>query len=1037
MRSHLNDHCWNHASGAVPESYKREHNLIHCSFCNALSHARYNGTCYTCRPAARARAAAEALSARLMPATSSETQPEAQHPQTPSLDTVHTTFVPTLRHVPKELRQAWGRCLARTVAKTAWHNSVEAWTEMQMLVKCVLCTMPRAGKAHHNQRIAFTRSRLNRWLAGERGELWYDRPAYKRPKKKQAGAEATKALQQQRCIDLCREGGFSAACKTLTKGSPLGFTPAVMRELRAKHPPNSSPPDSSRLRSTDGNLTPDLTSESVEKAVRSFHRLSGAGPSGLRPLHLQEAMSTCHRDELLEHLGALVQLLAKGRAPASIAPFLAGASLTALPKKDASVRPVAVGETLRRLVSKCLCREYQDQAREFFFPLQIGVAHPLGTEIGLQTARQWCERNASNRTAVFLKADFTNAFNTVDRQAFLEQCAQHFPGLSAWASWCYATPSHLLCDGQKISSESGVQQGDPLGPLLFALALQPVLQQLRSDTTAGGLQLVFSYLDDACFAGEQHAVASAFTNFQNACRGIGLELNMSKCEVIPAAGPHSAVNPALFPSDIKWQTSGDFELLGGPIGGTDYCNAHTAERVAKATKLLSALGELHDPQVALLLLRHCASFGKLVFSTRVVPPSAHHDALQEFDRAVRACFESFTCLHLDDQEWSLATLATKSSGLGLRSCLQHSHAAFLSSRASCHKLCRELDPDHVWEIDDPGSAVAQALRAFNDKVAVDDRLAPPPQDSTPRQRELSAALDRHTRDVLKAAPAADPYRQAHLELTSTENAGQWLHNRFSKEDPVLFRTSLQRWLRMRIFDEEFSCPLCDGVVDVYGDHCLVCSGGGDRTKRHNLLRNNVFHFCRGAGFAPELEKPGLLHPRPMQGALPEDGIKRENPEARRPADVYLPRWRQGTAVAFDFAVTSGLRHSNLAASLIDGSAAAKSYEDYKEGYQDARAMCIAEGFGFIPMVIEAVGGGWGPAATKVLYELAKAKSLVTGEHKSLVLSQLHQSLGAVLHRENARSILRRCCVSVEAAPPTCLTAAATLQSPAADAAEAI
>ncbi len=52
--------------------------------------------------------------------------------------------------------------------------------------------------------------------------------------------------------------------------------------------------------------------------------------------------------------------------------------------------------------------------------MQIGVAQPLGTEIGLQVVRQWCERDADNPDAVFLKVDFSNAFNTVSRQAFLE-----------------------------------------------------------------------------------------------------------------------------------------------------------------------------------------------------------------------------------------------------------------------------------------------------------------------------------------------------------------------------------------------------------------------------------------------------------------------------------------------------------------------------------------------------------------------------------------------------------------------------------------
>ena len=132
-------------------------------------------------------------------------------------------------------------------------------------------------------------------------------------------------------------------------------------------------------------------------------------------------------------------------------------------------------------------------------------------------------------------------------------------------------------------------------------------------------------------------------------------------------------------------------------------------------------------------------------------------------------------------------------------------------------------------------------------------------------------------------------------------------------------------------------------------------------------------------------------------------------------------------MALDFAVTSGLRQSNLAASLQDGSAAVKSYEDYKNTHLDTRATCIIEGFNFTPMVVETVGGGWGPSATKVFYELAKTKSMLSSKLKDQVLSQIYQNLGIILHRENARSILRRCCATASAASQI-LATAATLQS---------
>ena len=59
------------------------------------------------------------------------------------------------------------------------------------------------------------------------------------------------------------------------------------------------------------------------------------------------------------------------------------------------------------------------------------------------------------------------------------------------------------------------------------------------------------------------------------------------------------------------------------------------------------------------------------------------------------------------------------------------------------------------------------------------------------------------------------------------------------------------------------------------------------------------------------------------------------------------------------------------------------------------------------MICEADGGGWGPAAHKVWSELAKHKALASGEQDSTIVSRLLQSLGLILHKENARAILRR------------------------------
>ena len=61
-------------------------------------------------------------------------------------------------------------------------------------------------------------------------------------------------------------------------------------------------------------------------------------------------------------------------------------------------------------------------------------------------------------------------------------------------------------------------------------------------------------------------------------------------------------------------------------------------------------------------------------------------------------------------------------------------------------------------------------------------------------------------------------------------------------------------------------------------------------------------------------------------------------------------------MALDFAVTSGMR--DIPASIRDAASATQCYEDFKRAHLDTKAACTYEGFGFTPMVVEAVGGGW-------------------------------------------------------------------------------
>ena len=360
-------------------------------------------------------------------------------------------------------------------------------------------------------------------------------------------------------------------------------------------------------------------------------------------------------------------------------------------------------------------------------------------------------------------------------------------------------------------------------------------------------------------------------------------------------------------------------------------------------------------------------------------------------------------------------MATSVGGLGLRSLNTHSSAAYLASRSCCFPLCQQLDPQHHWEISDPSSSAyraAQEINQLSGSAAVDPANVPPGI----RQRVLSSWIDAGTLKRLVDPEHANLIFRAHMSLLSLDGAGTWLHAIPSealgtKVHPQFYILMLQRRLRMQLFNEPFFCPLCDGVMDVWADHALTCACGGDRTKRHNLVRNVGVRLATSAGWSPEPEKPGLLRPRPAQGSQTENGNEGRDggrgPEARRPADIYVPRWDFGGAAALDFAVTSGLRMDLLDQTVADGSSCLTSYEQYKNSYLDTANHCASEGISFLPMVVEAHSGAWGPTAAKVWLKLSKAISLVSGESTAVETLRARQNLALTLHRETARSILRR------------------------------
>jgi hypothetical protein len=278
--------------------------------------------------------------------------------------------------------------------------------------------------------------------------------------------------------------------------------------------------------SKPGDISLIVNEQNVREAINSFPAGSSPGLDGMRPQYLKDIISLSAGEAGQKALRALTKLcnfLLSGQLPSEICHLLYGASLCALNKKDGGLRPIAIGNCLRRLTSKLACFQSRNIVNSYLSPHQLGVATKLGCEAAIHTTRTFVN-NDQNRGKVLLKLDFKNAFNSVERDCILKEVQCHTPLLYPYLYQCYRNPSTLFFGNHLISSSVGAQQGDPCGPMIFSLAIQPIILSLDS-------QMNIWYLDDGTLADYPEVVLSDFKKVINLSQEIGLELNFNKCEI--------------------------------------------------------------------------------------------------------------------------------------------------------------------------------------------------------------------------------------------------------------------------------------------------------------------------------------------------------------------------------------------------------------------------------------------------------------------------------------------------------------------------
>ena len=510
-----------------------------------------------------------------------------------------------------------------------------------------------------------------------------------------------------------------------------------------------------------------VTASALRHAIRSSRQTAAAGPSGLSPRHLHAlATTSCFVESLVRVGQAMVNI----GLPPAVAKLWSTARLVAVPKPNGKIRPIAIGDTLLRAVSRCVARSRMKHWGGVLSPVQYAIGVPGGIELIPRLVAAALEK--ADQVAVLL--DLKNAYNSISRIRILEDATRLDPEAGPFLASILAAPTPLLFNGTQLClSTEGVRQGDPCAPWLFSAGIQSAL--LAAQEATHGEAGVVAYLDDVAVVGPPDAVARALSTLKERFIPLGLTLNAEKCVLLSPSGGSS---PDLDNETVGFRRAQHgTEVLGAPIGvgpaGDAAIKAAVHDKLQAAieqARLVAEFGTKH-PQYGMLLLR--GSVSALVVSLcRNVPPRLLIESLANFDDAVTQALAAIlqtdqSSLLLDSLAGQQRVIPVRHGGLGLPRAAQTAGPAYLAAEIECRSRVNErlralgwddvvtAREDRLWSVDGgPRESVEAELRDIMDRIWQKalriKQLAPePPQDDVaPEDPEVE-------QDHLDDPPAED------------------------------------------------------------------------------------------------------------------------------------------------------------------------------------------------------------------------------------------------------------------------------------------
>ena len=538
--------------------------------------------------------------------------------------------------------------------------------------------------------------RLKMWNEGKINELWKDNRIIQ---KKLSVRPKTSSQDVTRIVTkLMFEGKVGAAMKFLDENANntvLQPTPQVIEKLKSLHPePSEIFPNTLMEGPLEEVSTAHFNQITEQEILRAAQQTKGSGgPSMMDGKQWRRLLCSSHFKAKGKELRVELATFARKLATEIVDPStLEGYNICRLITLDKdpgspelSIRPIGVGEVIRRIVGKTIIWSLSNEIQEAAGPLQVASGLKGGAEAAIHGMKLKFEEEASD--AIIL-VDAENAFNRLNRLAALHNIQYICPPFATVLINTYRIPARLiLLGGGEIESSEGTTQGCTLAMGFYSLGTNPILVTLKIRIKV----ISQAWLaDDATGVGKLKPLKEWWDLIKEEGVKYGYFVKPAKSWLILKDGSRLDECKELFHSSPINITVAGKRHLGAAIGSSEYKNEYIDEKVRIWVSNIKSLSDIakSQPHVAYAAFIHGEQH-KYTYFLRTIAEISEN--LKPLDDAINnllipALFGS----DVTESEREILTLPVKEGGLGLRKVMDYADISYEASMSINQPLIRKI-----------------------------------------------------------------------------------------------------------------------------------------------------------------------------------------------------------------------------------------------------------------------------------------------------------------------------------------------------------